>query len=358
MIFNSIISKITFVFFITTALFFAVFFAYLDYEEKQFINSLQIKYNKIADYIHENRLPPHEIENFLKPFNLIATKEPEKLKDKVQIVTQGRGYELLKYNDKYYFHFHTPHFKIMFDDLNSYEKSPIKYFVFGIVFMMLFFIYFLIIKSIKQITLLLDSRQLFLRTVMHELKTPIAKGRIVSELIDDEKQKNRMIAVFEKLNFQIDDFARIEEIISNNYQINFNKCSLTQIVENAITMLMLEKTDDKIIVENISNKKLLVDLSLISMAIKNLIDNGLKYSSDKNIIINGKGNKVLFISKGKKLEKPLEEYFKPFHNETKSKNHGMGLGLYIVKSILDMHNFTFEYEYKEGLNIFSVGFNK
>ena len=42
--------------------------------------------------------------------------------------------------------------------------------------------------AVKKIALLLNSRQLFLRTVMHELKTPIAKGRIVSELIDDNKQ--------------------------------------------------------------------------------------------------------------------------------------------------------------------------
>lgn len=47
-------------------------------------------------------------------------------------------------------------------------------------------------NAAKRISLLLNSRQLFLRTVMHELKTPIAKGRIVSELIDDDKQKDRV----------------------------------------------------------------------------------------------------------------------------------------------------------------------
>jgi len=356
MIFNSIISKITFVFFITTILFFAVFFAYLGYEQKQFVVSLQTKYTNIAEYIHKNRLPPKQIENFLHPFNLLLTKEPEKLRDKAEIVTQGRGYEILKQNDKYYFHLLTPSFRIMFDDLNSYKKSPIKYFVFGIVFLLLIFIYFLIIKNIKQITLLLDSRQLFLRTVMHELKTPLAKARIVSELIDDEKQKKRLITIFEKLNSQIDDFARIEKIISKNYSINFIQCSMYEIIENAIALLMLENVENKIFTENISQKKLSVDLSLLSMAIKNLIDNGLKYSSDKKIIIEEKDNRVLFISKGKKLEKPLVEYFQPFHNETKSKNHGMGLGLYIVKSILDMHNFTFEYEYQDEKNIFSINY--
>ena len=53
---------------------------------------------------------------------------------------------------------------------------------------------------------------------MHELKTPIAKGRIVSELIDDNKQKDRMISIFDKLNFLINDFSNIEQIVSKNYK--------------------------------------------------------------------------------------------------------------------------------------------
>ena len=36
------------------------------------------------------------------------------------------------------------------------------------------------------------SRQLFLRTIMHELKTPIGKGRIVSEMIEDDTQKEQI----------------------------------------------------------------------------------------------------------------------------------------------------------------------
>lgn len=90
------------------------------------------------------------------------------------------------------------------------------------------------------------------------------------------------------------------------------------------------------------------------MAIKNLLDNGLKYASDKKIVVKQEENNLLFITKGGKLPKPIEDYYKPFHNETKAKNHGMGLGIYIVKSILDIHQFDFEYSYKNGLNIFKI----
>ena len=57
---------------------------------------------------------------------------------------------------------------------------------------------------------------------------------------------------------------------------------------------------------------------------------------------------------GEELKKPLPEYFKPFHNDTKLKNHGMGLGLHIVNAILQMHNMSLEYEYLHKRNIFKI----
>ncbi len=355
--FNSIKNKITMVFFITIALFIAVFFGYLEYEKKELTQLLKKKYTKISDYIHENRLRPHEIEDFVKSYNLESIKNPERLRDNSERIIQERGYSILKQKNKYYFHVETPFFRMMFDDLNNYKQSVIKYFVFSVVFLMLLFIYFLIIRNIKQTNLLLESRQLFLRTVMHELKTPIAKGRIVSELIENEKQKNRMITIFDKLNLQINDFSKIEEIVSHNYNINKNQFYINTIVNNAIDLLMLDNVEDKITIENLSTQKLSVDLSLISMAIKNLLDNGLKYSSNKKVILRQEENNLLFITQGEKLQKSLEDYFKPFHNDTTSKNHGMGLGLYIVKSILDIHKFGFEHQYKDGYNIFIIKLN-
>ena len=164
--------------------------------------------------------------------------------------------------------------------------------------------------AVKKIALLLNSRQLFLRTVMHELKTPIAKGRIVSELIDDDKQKDRMISIFDKLNFLINDFSNIEQIVSKNYKINKFPISIDKILEKSIDMMMLENPQKKIEIENISNILIKVDLDLFALALKNLLDNGVKYSSDKKVKIIQKDNEILIISNGDKLQKPLEEYFK------------------------------------------------
>ncbi len=46
----------------------------------------------------------------------------------------------------------------------------------------------------------------------------------------------------------------------------------------------------------------------------------------------------------------INDYVTPFH----SSESGLGLGLYIVKSILDIHSFKFEYLYIDGKNIFKI----
>jgi nitrogen-specific signal transduction histidine kinase len=62
------------------------------------------------------------------------------------------------------------------------------------------------------------------------------------------------------------------------------------------------------------------------------------------------GPKLLLRNKGKKLKESLEHYFLPFH----SSEGGLGLGLYIAKSILDIHNATLSYAREKDDNSFIV----
>ncbi len=101
-------------------------------------------------------------------------------------------------------------------------------------------------RAVKKISALMNSRQLFLRTIMHELKTPIGKGRIVSEMIEDEKSKQRLIDIFERLDILISEFSKIEQLVSKSYSPNFKEYNLIYIVEHSIDLLMLEE-DKKIV---------------------------------------------------------------------------------------------------------------
>jgi len=312
-------------------------------------------YELLAQHIRENRLPPSKLVAYMKKMNFTTVHNPQMiLAHNGADIIRKNGFEAISVDDIYYIHIITPFFRILLKDtMHKYEQNYLDIFIFVLFAVLFAFIYYLILKNINDTQHQLKSRQLFLRTIMHELKTPIAKGRIVSELINDEKQKGRIITIFEKLNVLIDDFAKVEQIVSRNYELKMQYYTISRVMFNAIEMLLVEKTDN-IILQDISEKKIYIDFELFSLAIKNLLDNALKYSRDTKVIVKEEFNQLLIISNGKELQNPLQEYFKPFHTDVKNKNHGMGLGLYIVHSILQMQSMHLEYTYKDKQNIFKI----
>ena len=282
-------------------------------------------------------------------------------------------------------------FKLILENKNK-AKFPLKRaLVFAVVFLLIIFLYWWIMKSfnplaklksqiqtfsqgnldiecksdkkdeiaevanefnhaVTMIRELLHSRQLFLRAIMHELKTPIGKGRLVSEMLHDEKNKERLHSIFERLNLLIDEFAKIEKITSKNFDLTIKPYKMTDLLEASIDMLMIDHPKNLISIQIIQDYSVSVDFELFTLVIKNLLDNGIKYSSDKHIKVIINNNQLQIINIGEALKEPLAHYFEPFHTSKK----GLGLGLYIVKSILDIHHMKVEYDRKDTENIFTI----
>lgn len=209
-------------------------------------------------------------------------------------------------------------------------------------------------NAASKIRELIRSRQLFLRTIMHELKTPIGKGRIVSEMVQNETQKNRLITIFEKLDMLINEFAKIEQLLSKSYALNYQECFFSIIMDQVKDMLMLDKFEEKVSCEINDDMLLRVDFQLFTLALKNLIDNAIKYADDKKAHIICDKNEIYVKNLGKPLEKPIDYYMQAFIREKNSKSAGMGLGLYIIEQICNMHKFSLTYSYKDGYHIFCI----
>lgn len=212
-------------------------------------------------------------------------------------------------------------------------------------------------NAIAKIQELIRSRQLFLRTIMHELKTPIGKGRLITEMLDDETQKERLVNVFERLEILINEFAKIEQLLSKSYSLNYQDYHFSLILEQVKDMSMLDNWDELISTDIECDAVINVDFGLFALAIKNLIDNALKYSSDKKVRIICDENKVSVANRGAALVKSFEHYKQAFIRNKDEKATGMGLGLYIIDKICELHKFRFEYNYSDGTHYFSIVFS-
>jgi len=206
-------------------------------------------------------------------------------------------------------------------------------------------------NAITHIKELIASKNLFMRNMMHELKTPITKGRIVVESIDDESIKKILIRAFERMNELISELAQVERVTTRDFEPELSETTLQEVVDMSMHHLMAEKGKVTIDIKDI---KLKTDTKLLSLAIKNLLDNGIKYSKERQVSLRATDNKrISIISIGEKLPHDLSYYTEPF-SQGEKRNSGFGLGLYIVHSILDKLGYKLVYRYSYGKNIFDM----
>jgi len=207
-------------------------------------------------------------------------------------------------------------------------------------------------KAIKHIRQLISSKNLFMRNIMHELKTPITTSRIVTESVEDDITKDILIRSFNRMNELIEDLANIERITMYSFTPNKKKWLLSVIFQESKKMLL---KDEKLYEFKFIDSEIYTDRSLLALVIKNLVDNGIKYSPNHFASVVAVGNKIIIKSKGNRLKEELSYYTEPFSQEEK-RSTGFGLGLYIVSNISEKldHNFRYRYDQENGENIFEI----
>jgi two-component system OmpR family sensor kinase len=185
--------------------------------------------------------------------------------------------------------------------------------------------------AIVHINQLSSSKNLFMRNMMHELKTPITKGRIVVEMLDDEGIKKILVRAFERMNELITELSELEKVTSQSFEPDFEYIMLSEILSESKELLMTQSSSLKIEVDEMA---LTTDKKLMALVIKNLIDNGMKYGKGDCVTIKTNSNSIEIISKGDALEHELSYYTEPF-SQAEKRSSGFGLGLYIVHNILE-----------------------
>jgi two-component system OmpR family sensor kinase len=209
-------------------------------------------------------------------------------------------------------------------------------------------------KMASNLENLIKTREELLRDIGHELRTPIAKGKFAIEKIDDFSQKELLKKIFKDLEVLTNELIELEKL--NSTKLNITFFSTETLIIESLGKLYLDD-ESKIEINIQEDFKINGDLYYLSIVLKNLIDNALKYATSYPIQIDVTLNTISVSNKGKELSKQLEYYLKPFTQEL-SQRDGFGLGLSIVKKIIDKHDFKLLYSYKDNSNIFEICFLK
>ena len=194
------------------------------------------------------------------------------------------------------------------------------------------------------------SKDLFMRNMMHELKTPITKAMFIAETLDDDKTRENLQKAFKRMDDIIKELATVEKLTSKNGMIYKEKTTFLNIYNKTLEIMMI--SSDKVETK-IDDFEFQADIYMMSIALKNLIDNGIKFSKDKKAIVTANKEKIEIISLGDALKYDLNYYTEPISQEEK-RSDGFGLGLYIVKTISNLHGYKLEYKYEDGKNYFVI----
>lgn len=200
-------------------------------------------------------------------------------------------------------------------------------------------------KSALKLQNIKNARNIFIRNILHELKTPITKGRFLLELGGN---KEKMQDIFKRLETLINEFALVESLASKSDTLKKDKIFLADIVENVQELLLLDDEDLECRFENVS---LNVNFKYFCIAIKNLVDNAIKYSQNRKAIIKNDEENIIIINISSPLPLDIEAYKEPFGGiEEGGKKDSFGLGLYLVHNILKANNYKLQYVHKDGQN--------
>lgn len=223
----------------------------------------------------------------------------------------------------------------------------------AVFFLLLIFGLWRVQKAIQREIKISQHQNNFLLSVTHELKTPLSSNKLYLQTLLkrkslDEEQKEKIInqALLEnkRLESMIENILTATRLDHHHYDILKKEDDLSAFVEGVVQKW--SKGRKQIVCDIESGVRCEFDPFVINTTLTNLLDNALKYAG-KNVLITAylksENDTVIFGVKDEgqgvpaKFRKEIFNKFTRIGNEETRMQKGTGLGLYIVKQLIEKH---------------------
>ena len=226
-------------------------------------------------------------------------------------------------------------------------------------------------EDMKHITELSRQRRDFFVAASHELKTPITvlKGQIESMILgigkykDAEKVLPETLREVENMERLVKEILTISKIEMDGLAGKAEPVLLSDILIKVTETLLPLAQERHITVHSQLAKDVTVsaNVSLLEKAIHNILSNAIRHSPEgAEVVIHLTPSALYITNTGISIpEEDLLVLFTPFYRVEKSRNKttgGNGLGLYLVRTILELHGFKYRVENVETGVMFTVEF--
>ena len=226
-------------------------------------------------------------------------------------------------------------------------------------------------QDMEHIDKLNRQRQYFFATASHELKTPITiiKGQVESMIMEIGRYKDtkkilpetlKEIENMEQLVKEILSIAKLE-MNTINYMEHLSLSLILQRVYEHLVPLAKEKNIR--IQKNVSGDVLIMgNEPLLEKTVHNILSNAIRHSpAGAEIEIDLSTDSLTVRNSGVNIpDEDLDKLFTPFYRVEKSRNKltgGSGLGLYLVKIILEQHGLSCMIENQQEYVCFKIPLN-
>jgi len=212
-------------------------------------------------------------------------------------------------------------------------------------------------KSIKKERKLHEQKKNFLLSVTHELKSPLASIKLLLQTIQKRDLTKQQIQDFigkslldiERLDDMVENMLLASKIDNRSYTFPKAEFNLSVLVDNIVNRLQLNKCDinEQLINAEIEPKiEITGDKFALTSVVTNLIENAIKYSGPCEIVdvkLYSKNGLIhlevadhgIGIADDEK-SRIFDKFYRVGSEDTRN-TKGTGLGLYIVKEVLDKH---------------------